>query len=760
MQACAISFFAGVLSIYGFSQPDLLAFFFAFIMFLCAWLWYRPRHHFLFLIPLFFFAGSMWIQWNVYLVNSRTISQRLENRKIRIVGDVVSGVVGQGHRQRFVIQTQNVDGKKIKIKIRLTNYDPFDVKAGQRWQLLVKLKRPRGLLNPGGRDFEAYLFRERINAVGYVVKSSVNHKLQDKQCCWLLRYRIELAKRLILQYQGQAQGLMIALGLGFRHYLSPQIWQLFQQTMTGHLIAISGLHIGLLSSCMYLLISGLWRLSKTLSEWIIAQRVAACGATLVAFWYASLAGFSIATQRAAVMVALLMLGQLCMRRVCPWKSLSIALFFSLICDPLAIMNQGFWLSFYTVFVLIFTFKADNFRPNLLLSLGKTQLVIGLAMLPWTLYLNQQVLPFGSIFNLIAIPLMSLFILPSLMLGLFMMGTFSSVAHWSLKVSGLCLDFLVFFLRQGISWFGQFDFSFIPISLVDLLLTLLGVLILIAPAIGFYRLLSLFFLIPLLWNSSQQLARGDYSTHLFDVGQGLAVLIKTKNHVLLYDTAAHHKPAPSVAKNILLPYLKQNQIKRLDVLVISHGDNDHSGGFNDIVQSLEVDKIISSVRMRSTNSVLCSAHQRWHWDGVDFQMLYPPLGQRYVKNNSSCVLRISNGNYSLLLPGDIEKKAELELMRTNTQNLNADVLIAPHHGSQTSSTPGFIRSVKAQYVLYSTGYLNRYGFPHRQVVRRYAQHKTKQYSTAQCGYLGLFLPKQGKLTLDCYRQQHKPFWRSK
>ncbi len=729
-------------------------------------------------------AGFSWALLQAQLILTPSLALELEGQNVLIQGHVVSLPEQKSNDRRgrtrfeFTVESLSHAGKFYPTpgRIRLSAYRTSqlgELHAGQRWQLLVRLKQARGMMNPGSFDYEAWLFQHRIRATGYIRKSSKNHMLTaDTSSCLVLCVREEIRDKIVtLTTDSEYTGLLLALSIGERSLITPAQWQWLRQTGTSHLVAISGLHVGLIAGLMFLLMNRFWRLSANLVLFYPAPKAAAWAAMLGALVYAALAGFSVPTQRALIMLSGVMLGIIFNRRLSPGRTLALALLLVLIVDPLAVMAAGFWLSFLAVWVIVYGLAARLGSAGKWRQWWRAQWWVTLGLMPVLLLFFQQVSLIAPLANALAIPLVSMLVAPLSLLGsvllLFDPDWAAPVLQLALWLLAILADYLRFLAALPYaSWSASI------LSLPSIILCIFGMLWLLAPRGIPARWLGTVMLLPVLFGRFDVPASAEAQFTLLDVGQGLAAVVQTKNHLLVFDTGARFGANFNMGDAVLIPFLRNLGIQKIDRLILSHADNDHLGGAAALLAEIPALKIFGSdvekIKQKGFRLPLksCLKGQQWNWDGVVFRMLHPPLKTRLQRNNRSCVLMVEAGGQRLLLSGDIEKAAERELVRTYAGDLHADVLIAPHHGSKTSSTVAFIDAVSPQYVLYPLGYRNRYGFPHPEVFARYQSRQILSLLSSNTGAIQFTLgannrqhPEPG-LRPQLFRQAQGHFWNAR
>ena len=644
-------------------------------------------------------------------------------------------------------------------KLRLTYFGDKDLKPGQYWRLTVKLKRAYGFSNPAGFDYQAWLVQRGITAVGYVDSKSQAQKLGEtvwQLDKWRMRFKQWLEDPLASL---KNKNLFMALLLADRSGLSSKEWQLFADTGTSHLMVISGLHIGLVAGFAF--VSG--RLLAILSRSNYPERWAALIAILAAIVYGALAGFSLPTQRAMVMVLLVMLAIVLQRQLQVGQGLLLALLICLILDPLAPASISFWLSFIAVAVILLSYVGRLPQQARWKQMVNIQWVAFIGLLPVLGQWMGQISLVGPICNLIAVPLFGLLVIPGLFLavGLTFLQ-FPLVGYLWRWIDALTSIFLRG-LETVVAQFALASYPIANISFMALLLAACGALMLILPRGIPLRLVGFVLLMPLLFGRTKAIEPGDLQLTVLDVGQGLSVLVETARHQLVYDLGPVFSQDFSAVSGVLLPNLRAKGIDQLERVVISHRDTDHSGDWRLLFETLPAeqwDTGDTGFLPAYIQAHFCQRGENWQWDGVLFEYLYPLEYSHLAddkSNNDSCVLRITAGDQRFLLTGDIERSVELELVKQYGGALASEVLIAPHHGSLTSSSWPFARSVKPQHVVYTVGYRNRFGHPKAAVMERYQRQNSQWHRTDQHGAI-VFRVKKGMLQpVIHFREQRKRYW---
>lgn len=656
-------------------------------------------------------------------------------------------VSGLPQQTEGVVRFELTDGQsrrsQLPKRLRLAWYGGPPVKSGETWRLAVKLKRPAGLLNIQGFDYPAWLLAKGIGATGTVKDGQL---LAPARHAW----REAVRQRLLgVEAHGRAPAL-VALVLGDGSGLTPWDWRVLQDTGTVHLMVISGQHVGLLAGLVYALIAGLARygLWPRFLPWLPW----ACGAAFaVALGYGLLAGFEVPVRRACVMIALVLLWRLRFRHLGLWWPLLFALNAVLLLEPLASLQPGFWLSFAAVAVLILAFGGRLGAWGFWRTWSRAQWLIALGLFPLLLALGLPISLSGPLANLVAVPWISLVVLPLALAGTLLLPL-PGLGAGLLWLSGGALDGLF----RLLAWLASELPAWVPaeVPLAAWFVSLLGAFLLLLPQGVPFRVLGWPMLLLAVFAPRDLVPHGQVEVWQLDVGQGLAIILRTRHHTVLYDAGPRVRDF-DLGERVVLPSLRRLGVRELDLMLISHADADHAGGAVAVHQGLPVARVLSgdadalSSRLHAQS---CTSGERWEWDGVSFELWRWADAQD--SNQKSCVLRVEASGESLLLTGDIDARAEAALLR-GPLAVTTQWLQAPHHGSRTSSSSALLQALQFKGVLISRGRGNSFGHPHPQVIARYQALKHEVYDSARHGavrlQLGAFSPPQ---TLAASRR----FWR--
>ncbi|OGT54032.1 MAG: DNA internalization-related competence protein ComEC/Rec2 [Gammaproteobacteria bacterium RIFCSPHIGHO2_12_FULL_42_10] len=645
--------------------------------------------------------------------------------------------------------------------IRLTWRDPaIQLKVGDRWQLQVKLKRIHSTQNEGTFDFEGWALQKKLRAGGVVLPNGLHRLLQANPYRYPILHLRQRCQNNLNFYAHHLKNTpwIAALMIGEHSGAPEKEWEILHRTGTNHLMAIAGLHIGMIAGLVYAICRRMWIFVPRLSLHYPAHLAASAAALIIAIFYSALAGFSLPTERACIMLACFTMTLLLKVEINKWCVYTCALFLILLLNPLSVLTDSFWLSFGTIGIIIYGMCGRLHAFGWWWKWGRVQWVIGIGLIPLSLILFKECSLISFIANTFSIPWIGFFVLPFCFLG----GLFLLISPPIGYPLIVLADKSLTILWTVLAWFSHLPIASIQLALPSALTSLsiiIGIGIFLLPAGINGRWFSMLFLLPLLITHEKHPPLSTIWFTLLDVGQGLSTIVQTENHLLIFDTGPKFENQDS-GKNIILPYLQMIGAHHIDMLVVSHGDNDHIGGANALLSAMSVRAIKTSVpeMLETPVTTPCLAGEQWTWDQVHFEFLHPKSLDDDQNNNDSCVLRITSGKQHILLTGDIEKAAEKSLLQNNHDQLPATILIAPHHGSKTSGMRAFIEAVHPQYVLYAIGYRNRYHFPHPAVVETYTQLGVKQLDTAQSGMITFTIePNKPIATPFQYRIDHHRYW---
>ena len=699
-----------------------------------------------------YILGLCWACLSAQSALDDQLAPDLDGRTLWIEATVVGlpewpAVSGQPATVRFAVQDVSSRRGQLPQRMRLSwRAPPEQVRAGERWRLAVRLKRPDGVLNPHGFDYQAWLFSKRIGATGSV---KAGQRLNAGQ--GIHHWRERLKQQLQEVAPPPMQGVMTALLLGDGSALTDQQWQLLQTTGTVHLMVISGQHISLMAGMAYACIVLLVRLGWWPPRW--PWLPCACALSmLAALTYGALAGFAVPVQRACIMVMIALLWRWRFQYLSAWTAFLTALAVVLLYEPLVVLQAGFWLSFAAVAALILAFSGRLGAWRWWQMLGRTQWVAAIGLAPFLLALSLPVSLVGPVANLFAVPWLSLLALPVTLLGAALLA-WPSLAVLVLGLAGWLLEVMFSVLQ----WFAANSAVWMVggASTWALFFALLGVLSLLLPRPIIPLLVVVGLWVPLLKPEEMTVEHGQAEVWLLDVGQGQAVWIKTAQHSLLYD-AGPFMAGFDAGERIVVPFLQVFSQTHLDLLLISHADADHAGGAQALLSAIDVAQVISGQPAEHPHSFAAQVctEQQWQWDGVWFWRWQ----WQHAKdsNQKSCVLLISAQGERLLLTGDLDAAGEAALL-ADWPWLKVDWLVAGHHGSRTSTSRVFLQAITPHSVLISRGKHNSYGHPHPQVLANLQREQVHMYDTAHDKAVQIHL---GRHQAPSTMAMQSRFWRKK
>jgi DNA internalization-related competence protein ComEC/Rec2 len=742
---------------------------------------------------------------------AQQLDPALEGRDIRVTGTVASLPARMAGGQRFVLAVSSASwhdgplavGTDVPPQVSLAWFTGWDdaaatrsapvreIRAGERLTLVVRLRRPHGARNPHGFDLERHLFAQGVRATG-TVRQALPVASDDRAAAHPVQRARQAVRDALVQHagDGRSAGVLAALAIGDTSGIDRDDWTLFRDTGVAHLMAISGLHVTMFAWVAGLATAALWRRSGRGTLALPAPTAARLAGLAAATAYAVFAGWGVPAQRTVGLLAVVTLLAMVGRRW-PWPAaLSVAGAAVSVGDPWALLDVGFWLSFVAVALLLAAGPALE-RPSIAAAAGgaqpaptrgiraraqaalpgvvrdglRTQFVCSVGLAPLTLILFQQVSVVGWLANLVAVPWVTLIVTPLALAGLLW------PAAWSLgvlAVDALAMALQAFAAVPGATWTAA------AVSWPVQLAALLGGVLAVAPLPWRWRLAAVPLVLPLLWPVVPRPPEGRFDLVVPDVGQGTAVLVRTRHHLLVYDAGPAIGRDGDAGERMLLPLLRSRGERRIDRLVLSHRDLDHVGGAASLIDAWPVTALWSSLepghpllaraQQRGVHVQTCAAGQAWTWDGVRFELLHPaaaasaassvpdfgglraPWGDRR-SNDRSCVLRVTaapsreavrptarsdGGAAAVLLTGDIEAAAEAALLARVPDALAAPVVLVPHHGSRTSSTPAFVAATGARWAVVQAGHRSRFGHPAADVVARWRDAGATVIATPQCG----------------------------
>ena len=708
-----LCFFAGVLFCYTHNLFICLI--------LCAVLLIKPRLK----LIIFFLIALIWGLMHESLYKTQRLGDNLDNQVVSVTGLISTVPTTSNRKTKFYLRSSDF-GMLLVSCYR----DCERLELNQVITADVKLRKPRNFNNPGGFDYVSFLRARHVYWLASIKKFSVIS--QQKHYNWLLYTRHNIGEHINkLKLDKQTLGILKALTIGITDGLDTHDWLLFRNTGTIHLLVISGAHIGFITSLIFLLIKLIWSRIGNLALVVSSNQVASVLALLIAVIYGGLAGFSVSVQRALIACGFLLSRNFLPVKFSNWQAWRSAIIVTLLLEPHSVLLPGFYLSFIAVAVLLLGNKFFAFS-----GMAKG-LVLQACCLIWLMPFTLYWFSYGSInsfiANLVAIPLVGFIIVPLCLVYL----SLSWLPDYS--VLGFLLDNLVRLLY----FYLHFVESSLPINFTQYLsiYTLLSILLIFICILSYtgrgFRVTFISLLFVLYFPKNTKVPFANAKIDILDVGQGLAVIIRTAKHIAIYDTGGKFYLGKDMGEMVIIPYLRTLGIKRLDKVIISHPDLDHRGGLPSLSNAYKIDQLIVNNPKYYHQGYGCHDYPSWEWEGVKFEFLAIAKHIR-KRNNDSCVLLVKSPQHSILLTGDIESGAEKYLLENHAKNLRADFLLVPHHGSKTSSSRDFISMVRPQAAFISYGLNNRYHFPHLKVTELYNMLNIPLSSTAKYGMISIDL----------------------
>jgi len=680
--------------------------------------------------------------------NARVKVIKITNDKNNIVG-----FIAKLHRICIVDNCQRMN-KKIQLNVY---YSFKRIRPGEVWDFRIKLKPWHGYANIGSYNSELWAYLNGLAAKGYVIKPSSAKRVEKTPLFDINFLRNHLRQKILAHTKNNfTEGaVIIALVLGDKSKMSYELRELLQRTGTSHLLAISGLHIGLISGFIYCLFFLFWRISSRLCLWLPAKKAAIICSLLSAIFYAAITGFQAPAFRAMIMLGLISFALIFDKKVLTFKIFIFTLLLSLLISPFELFNISFWLSYLAVFFIIFAI-GYRFKFHKIWAFLKVQICITVGLMPVLFFYFGQSSIIGILTNIIAIPMVSFFILPLSFLASLL--PLSLLSQFLFELDSNFINYLITFLQFSL----ELPFDSLNLGIANLWivgLAMLGILILFLPKMLRLNAMSLFLFLPLLFYKPIHVKQKTFHVTTLDVGQGLSIVIHTAHHSLVYDLGPGFTSGSSATRSVVIPYLQSQKVYQVDKVIISHQDSDHVGDIDLFMRYYPNTRLLSSAvtKLKKYPVNYCIVGQQWRWDGVDFMILAPFKKAKIGDNHQSCVLKVTNGKHSILLTGDIASKDEEKLIKYHKNMLKSDVLILAHHGSKYSNSAAFLQKVAPQYAIASAGFANRYHFPNARVIKRCKRYNIRCLRTDNSGMINLQFSNNSGVKIDRYRYNRLNFW---
>ncbi|MFQ5982681.1 MAG: DNA internalization-related competence protein ComEC/Rec2 [Woeseiaceae bacterium] len=714
-----------------------------------------------------YLAGFALLAYCAHTVIDDRLSPELVGQTLVVDARILDFPKASGASLSFLAEP--LGREDLPARIRLSWFDAaIRPSLGETWQLEVRLRRPRGFSNPGGFDYEAWLFRKAIGATGYVVNGSNtirrDHEPVDRVSRLRRRFVVRVGAGLP---DDDAAAVVMAVAVGARHAITREQWNRYAGTGTSHLMAISGLHIGLAAGGVFFLC---WFLLSLSCRRINIRDCAAVVAAIAAFAYAEISGFAVPARRALLMAVILVAAGLVRRQLPASRLLAMCGVAILFSDPLAILAPGFKLSFAAVAILFWHLRVTRVPVHALESplagtlvngirrLSSTQLALLFGLFPLTALLFDRVAILAPLVNLLAIPIFNFLTVPACLLGLMLDGPLQGAGDFALHIAHASVVLVLWLVRQA-AGIPLANFQIARLEGLVVIVALLPSLMCLAPP-GFPgRRLALVAAVATILYRPPAPPAGCLDMHVLDVGQGLGVVLRTERHAAVFDTGPSFRSGSDIGQLVLAPFLQSAGIKKLDLLVVSHADQDHAGGARSLTRQISIKKMLSGELLDDVDlrQGRCRAGDSWQWDGIEFVIIHPADTDRWHGNNASCVLELRIGRRRVVVTGDIESPVENLLLRRGLLRA-ADIVLIPHHGSRTSSSAAFIKTVRPRVAIVSAGFDNRWGFPKEDIVRRWRHSGAEVLNTASSGAISYRLCRgEGFVRRAEHRLDERRYW---
>jgi competence protein ComEC len=701
--------------------------------------------------------GLAWTAFGAGQIDTAAWPCSRDREVVELQGVVSAPATMREGRVEFDMHVTDAGRPDAPTQLRLNWYEAKAVPLpGQHWRMTARLRCRNGFANPQTPDRELELLRQRIDATGYIVGAAEPILIADRPWQYpVQRLRAHIASEIgaSLSYSGSAAVLQ-GLAVGVRGNVPENLWEAFAATGIAHLMAISGLHVTGCALFALLLLRMTWRLHVRPGRSRIGIEMAVVVATTIA--YAALAGASLPTLRTLVMVGIVAWQRVLRRALPVHLTLALAALLLVATDPLAVTSAGFWLSFVATAALLTLIDAGPGWLERLMAFLRAQAAILVMLTPVLAIAFGRLSLIAPLANAIAIPLFSFALLPAILLATIL------TALWSPSAAGIW-QALAYGLDACWPWFiaaGRLEFAtWWPPAQPMAIVCTAGVATFVALLIPLrsLRIASATMLMAIVLGRGEWPPENAWTLTVLDVGQGLATVVQTHEHVLVFDSGPRWRNGPAAARVSLLPWLHSRGIRRIDRLVLSHDDIDHTGGAALLRDAFPVAELIAGPGVKTRiPAATCRRGDRWWWNGIGFEMLHPSERTHASDNDNSCALRISGIGGSALLLADPEADAEEELL---LQSLGADVVLIPHHGSRTSSGPRLIAAVGAGLGIVSAGFGNRWNLPDAGVIARWRASGATVLNTADVGAVTVrFAAVPGEIEFQAYRLDSPRWWR--
>lgn len=709
--------------------------------------------------------GMSWAAWQGGTAMASRLPRGQEGADVQVIGTVLDLPLPGDDATGFLLNVEHAerDGAPIALRgrVRVNWYkDAPAVEPCSRWRLLLRVKRPRGMINPGGADSERSALERRIVATAYVRDDAGNQWLGETRVC-VNRVRNAISQGIASRVtDAHDVALLQTFAVGDTRGLSQRDWEVARANGIPHLISISGFHVGVAALFGAWLARLLYALYPALALRVPRPQVQSLMALFAAGVYSALAGFGLPTVRTLLMIAVVASARCLRRPPSGPQTLALAMIAVLLFDPLSVLSAGFWLSFVGVgFLMLCLTTRGHGLHGFLHELSAGQMVMTLSLLPLTMWFFGEASLVGALSNLIAVPFVSFVIVPLALIAMVLLGVYPPLAAPVLWLAAQLAHAQWWLLEQMASWPGAH--WYLPeVTLGSLLLATLGAAWLFQPRGMPLRWLGGLLFLPLLLPPRAALDPGAFQLWMLDVGQGLSILVRTQNHALVYDAGARYPSDFDLGEAAVLPSIRALGMAQPDLIMASHADNDHAGGIPAVAAAFpDAPRFGGEPARMKIPAQPCIAGQSWEWDGVTLRVLSPPQNVSGASGNDrSCVVLVEGRGGRALLTGDISARVEGAVADQISAGAPV-VLSVPHHGSRTSSSQSFIDAIEPSLALISSGWRNRFRHPHPLVIQRYDEAGVPWLNTATAGAIQVDFPPDGPPRIAAqWRQRQSRYWR--
>jgi competence protein ComEC len=682
-----------------------------------------------------------------------------DREAVTVTGRVAAPALEREGRTDFDLAVTDAStGGPLPRRVRVAWYEADRLpRPGEIWRLELRLRCRRGFVNPGTQDRELALLRERIDATATVVGKSRPERIAGPDSHPVERVRARVAGAIAEALPpGPSVAVLQGLSVGVRGTIPDALWEAFAVTGVAHLMAISGLHVTGCAIVVLAVVRLAWRLPACAR---LPARLALESAVVTATTgaYAFLAGGSVPALRTLAMVAIFVALRVLRRAWALHQALALAALVLVAADPLALASAGFWLSFAATAALVAAAGDGRGWRARIVAFARGQAAVTTLLAPVLALSFGRLSVVAPLVNAAAIPLFSILLLPAVLAGTVVAAVEPGFSWPFWRALAGLLDRTWPVLENIAAWPGA---SWAPAAQPAWLVAATAAALLAAlllPLAGL-RCAALVLLAAVLFGRPERPAEGAFALSVLDVGQGLAVVVETARHVLVFDAGPAWQGGGTAARVAVLPYLRARGIRAIDRLVLSHDDRDHAGGAEALRAGVRVARTMTAPDSRLAGDDACRRGVGWRWDGVAFRVLHPPAGFAGSDNDRACAIAVSGPGGTALLLADPEAAAEAEL---RSQGIAADVVLLPHHGSRSSSSSALVAAISPRVGIASAGYGNRWGMPVADVVARWRDAGSAVLTTAEEGAIrARFPPEPGTVDIETERRRAPHWWRSR